>query len=69
MARHDKAHLWIDQWGNRYWAASRKDLVAQVGGGRVSLMYADKLDGSTVRTGYVIGQHWLSEFAPVERPA
>lgn len=68
--RHNKpAHLWIDQWGNRFWARSRKKLVAAVGGGAVSIMYCDKLDGRTVRTGYVVGRHWLTEFAPVERAA
>jgi hypothetical protein len=32
-------------------------------------MFVDKKDGSTVHIGYVIGQHWLTAFQPVERAA
>jgi len=63
--------LWIDQYGNRFYAATLKELRVQIGmgGSRVSKMYCDKKDGSTVCTGYVIGQHWLSHFTPVEKAA
>ena len=30
--------LYIDQYGSRIWAASRKELVERAGGGRVSKM-------------------------------
>lgn len=61
-------HLWLDQYGNRFWAATRKELRAQIGSGgsRVSTMYCDKKDGRTVKTDYVVGEHWLTRFAPVE---
>jgi hypothetical protein len=61
-------HLWLDQYGNRFWAAGRKELQEQIPG-KVSIMYRDKPDGRVVRCGYVIGQHWLTEFAPVEGEA
>jgi len=61
--------LYIDQHSSKFWAQSVRALVAQLGGGRVSKMFCDKKDGRTVHTGYVIGNHWLSAFAPVELPA
>lgn len=64
-----RAKLYIDQWGNRFWAATRRALVDQLGGGRVSIMYQDKRDGSTVLCGYVIGRHWLTAYVPFEVPA
>lgn len=65
---HGKQILYIDQWGNRFWAKTVKALRRQIGGGgsRVSKMFRDKKDGSVVQTGYVIGQHWLTAFAPME---
>jgi hypothetical protein len=60
--------LFVDQYGNRFYARTRKELKAQIPG-RVSIMYIDKMDGRVVRCGYVIGQHWLTEYAPVERAA
>lgn len=63
------ATLYLDQYGNRFYARTVKELRAQIGmgGSRVSRMYQDKKDGRTVCTGYVIGTHWLSAFAPVEK--
>lgn len=63
--------LFIDQWGNKFFARTLKELRAQIGGGgsRVSIMYRDKKDGRTVKCGYVIGGHWLSAYAPVEQEA
>ena len=61
--------LYIDQFGARIWARTVKQLREQVGGGRVSKMYVDKLDGRTVHIGYVIGKHWLAAYVPLERPA
>lgn len=62
------ATLYLDQWGNRFYATSRKDLRQQIrfGGSRVSKMYRDKKDGSVVHCGYIIGTHWLIAYAPVE---
>jgi hypothetical protein len=61
--------LFIDQYGNRFYAKSVKDLRSQIGGGgsRVSPMYVDRDNGDVIQTGYVIGQHWLTAFVPFER--
>lgn len=63
-----KRTLYIDQWGNRFWANTVKELRNQIGmgGSRVSKMYRDKKDGRVVHVGYVIGQHWLTAFHSVE---
>ena len=66
-----KEMLYVDQWGNRFMAGTVKELRGKIemGGGRVHIMYADRKDGTTVKTGYVIGGHWLRRFAPLELPA
>lgn len=63
-----KATLYLDQYGTRFYASTVKELRAQIGmgGSKVSKMYRDKKDGSIVHVGYVIGQHWLKAYAPVE---
>lgn len=60
-----------DQYGNWYKAETVKALRAQIGGGgsRVQRMFRDKKKGPPVHVGYVIGGNWLTEWAPVERPA
>ena len=60
--------LYIDQFGNRFFAGTRKELSEQIPG-KVSPMYIDKKDGTTVRVGYVIGQHCLRCYVPLEQPA
>ena len=62
-------HLWIDQYGQREWARTVKELREKCGGGRVAKMYCDMKDGRTVQTGYVIGRRWFNRFAPVEKAA
>jgi hypothetical protein len=62
------ARLYIDQFNNRFFARTRKDLSEQIPG-KVSIMYIDKKNGTTVRIGYVIGQHWLECYVPFEQPA
>lgn len=64
-----KAILYIDQYGSKFWSTTLTELREKIGGGRVSKMYRDKKDGSTVHVGYVIGQHWLSAYQPCEVPA
>lgn len=61
--------LYIDQWGNRFYSTTVKHLREQLGGGRISKMYIDKRDGRTVHIGYVIGQHWLTAYRPLELAA
>ena len=66
-----KQTLYFDQWGNRFWAKTVKELRRKIegGGSRVGKMYRDKKDGSIVHVGYVIGSHWLTAYRPVEIPA
>lgn len=66
---HGKLMLYVDQYGNKFYAHTVTELRNEVGGGRVSKMYIDKLDGRSVHVGYVIGNHWLRAFEPVERVA
>jgi len=63
-----KLMRYIDQWGNRWWAKTIKELREQIGmgGSRVSKMYVDKKDGRSVHIGYVVGQHWLTAYQPME---
>lgn len=58
--------LFLDQYGNKFCATTRKELIEKIGGGRVNIQYQDKKDGRTVQTGYVIGNHWLTAFRRVE---
>lgn len=60
--------MFVDQYGNRFYAQTVKELRRQIGmgGSRVSIMYRDRKSGPPVRVGYVIGPHWLTEWAPVE---
>lgn len=64
---HKAKRLFIDQYGNRFFARTVKELRKQIGmgGSKVEKMYVDRKDGSTIHTGYVIGGHWLSMYAPV----
>ena len=59
--------LFIDQYGNRFFAHTVKELRKQIGmgGSKVGKMYRDRKDGSTIHTGYIIGGHWLTMYAPV----
>lgn len=64
-----KGHLtlFLDQYGNRFYSRTVRELREQVPG-RLSKMYRDTKSG-TLHVGYVIGQHWLTAFQPVELPA
>lgn len=59
--------LFVDQYGNRFYSHTVKELRKQIemGGSRVEKMYCDRKDGSVVHTGYIIGNHWLTMYAPV----
>lgn len=63
--------LYRDQFGASIWARTVRELRHKVGGGRVSKMYLDKVDGphagKIVHVGYVVGSHWFTAFAPIER--
>lgn len=62
------ASAWINQHGHVYKARTLKELRESIPGA-VSIMYRDQKNGPPVRVGYVIGYHWLTEYAPVIRPA
>ncbi len=79
MMRKDKPYyLWIDQNGVIERAYTVAELRQKCGGGRVTKMYQDRprieLDGTigkmreAIHTGYVVGQRWFTQFAPVEKP-
>ena len=68
ITMNGKTILYIDQYGNNFWAKTVRELREQVRGA-CSKMYRDKADGSIMHVGYVIGQHWLTMYAPVELPA
>lgn len=60
--------LFIDQWNQHFTVNTVKELKTKhCLRGKVSKMYVDKKDGTTAHIGYVVGQHWLREFQPVER--
>ncbi len=60
-----KVLLYLDQYGNRYFANSVEDLKRQVGGTRASKMYVDGKDGGIYCVGYVIKGFWLSAYEPI----
>jgi hypothetical protein len=65
-----KSYLWADQFGNKFYAATQRELKTQHGiPGKISPMYVDRADGRAVKVGVVIGQHWFTQYARVERPA
>ena len=61
-------YMAIDQYGQTYHSLThpRKELCEKLGRKHVNKMYVDKKDGSTVQTGYVIGELWLTLYR-VER--
>lgn len=63
-----QVYLWRDQYGTTLHASTVKELRNKVGGGRVSKMFIDKSDGTTVHCGYVIGPSWFTKYARVEIP-
>jgi len=68
-----KVKMYLDQYGYKYFARNRKELIAEVcpytKSPKVSILYRDKKDGTTVRCGYIVSDHWLTEYLPSEIPA
>jgi hypothetical protein len=65
-------NLYIDQYGNRFYASTVQELREQIkdGGSRVSKMYVDShTPGKTYHVGYVIGGHWLNGYIQMRNPA
>ncbi len=52
----------IDQYGQTYHGLKYpgKELMGMRGCSSASKMHVDKIDGSSVHCGYVIGGHWLT---------
>jgi hypothetical protein len=80
MMRSRQNYLFLDQYGEHEWAHTVKELREKCGGGHISKMYNERpclnADGTTssvrketFHVGYVVGQRWFTQFAPVERPA
>jgi len=64
-----RTRLYRDQYGQTLIASTVKELRAKAGGGRVSRMYVDGIDGSAKHVGYVVGARWFSAFVPFEGKA
>ena len=58
-----KFMLYVDQWGNKFYARTIKELREKIGGGRVSKMYVDR-EGRAYHSGYVVGRHWCEAYIP-----
>ena len=69
MAKQKQRKLYVDQYGNKFYASTVKELCEQIGRSKAQRMYCDDKNGKTHHVGYVIGPHWLTEYAPVRRPA
>ena len=59
--------LYVDQYGDRVYASTVRQLRRQTGG-RFSKMYVDRGD-KTIHVGYVCGRRWFTAFVPLELPA
>lgn len=62
-----KKVLYIDQYGNKWWASTVRELRSKIGGGgsRVSRMFRDYKDGTVAHVGYVVGSHWCEGYVPM----
>lgn len=59
--------LYVDQYGNKIWAKTVKDLKAQAGPGKVFKIYCDmKPDGKSYHVGYGVGRRWFNAFQPLK---
>ena len=59
--------LYLDQYGNKFFAKTVKELKSQLGKTKASRMFVDSKDGKTYHIGYVIGQHWLTAYEPIRK--
>ena len=68
--KRNQFRLFVDQYGNRVYASTVKELREKSGGGgRVNKMYRDRKNGGYVHVGYVVGPHWYTAYVPLEIPA
>jgi len=65
------AKLYINQYGERFYARTLRELKESVGGGKIEKMFRDSVDGKSYHVGYVIGGHgghWLTEYTQTRNP-
>lgn len=62
----DRATLFVDQYGQHYWACSLAELTEKTGHSHANKIYRDKADGSSAWVGYVVGPLWLTAYHSVE---
>lgn len=57
--------LFINQYGDKIWARSLKELRTLANGGKVAKQYCDDKQGKTWHTGYIIGEQWFTAYLPL----
>lgn len=62
----DRPTLFVDQYGQKLWASSAKELAGKLGGAKLQKMYVDKKAGGAAWIGYVARHQWLTAYKPVE---
>lgn len=70
MTKTNQTKLFVDQYGQNYFAKNLKELKSKVcpylKAPKTSKMYQDKKDGTVVFVGYVISNYWLTCYLPLE---
>lgn len=66
------ALLYIDQYGQKVWARTVRELKDKAGPGRVFKIYCDMVRGpnagKSCHTGYGVGHRWFTAFIPYQVP-
>ena len=62
--KNKQVTLYISQYGDRFYSYTLKELRAKIRG-RCERMMVDGADGHVYHVGYVIGQLWLTAYAPI----
>lgn len=60
--------LFVDQYGDKVYAKSRRDLAEKIGSSHIERMYIDA-KGETLHCGYIIAGRWLGAFVAHAVPA
>lgn len=61
-----KLMLYVDQYGNQWYAKTVAELHSKIGHGKISKMYIDH-GSHSYHIGYCVGQHWCSAFVPYQQ--
>jgi len=59
--------LFIDQYGEKIFARTVKELCKKAGRTKAKRMYIDTEKNGTLHIGYVVGRRWFTEYMPVRR--